>query len=490
MQVTQAEPGSDQLLDIILGSVSEGVLVLDSRGAVVALNEAFERIVDLPRNWRSDPKQLREAVAAIEAIIGDSSDAVSSELSSERIVALALRRAGGVAVYTARDVTEERRSGSRLAQSERLLRETLDSVDASIVVYDRDDRFVLANKRYFELYPHLPDDGSLVGKTFEQMIRLTIAAKAHTDQSAIDDPEGFVARRISEPRVGIEREQLHPSGRWDLLRSQKTASGSVVTIRINITEYKHLQQALAEARDALIEANHAKSRFLASVSHELRTPLNAIIGFSEILADEVFGPLGSERYRDYAAEIRNAGHHLLALIGDVLDLSKIEAGKMDLRETEIELKPLLQRQISLMKMEARERGTRVRLEMSEAVPALWADRRAVAQMVLNLLSNALKFTRGGEVAIRVTRRPTGGIDIAVQDNGVGIPAAVVGRLGQRFFQAGPEDATENRGSGLGLSIVKEIIELHGGAMIIDSQEGSGTTVVLSFPDERSLAIPA
>ena len=368
-----------------------------------------------------------------------------------------------------------------------MLRDVLDSIDASIVVYDPDDRFMMGNRRYFELYPHLPDDGSLVGLTFEEMLRFTLAHGAPAELQAMIDPEAFVARRLAEWKVPGEREQLHPSGRWDLIRQQVTPQGHRVTLRVDITQQKRLQQELARTRYELRAANDAKSGFMAAVSHELRTPLNAVIGFAEILGEEHLGPIGSPRYREYAQDIMAAGHHLLDLIGTVLDLAKIEAGKHEFDKGTFDLAALLECQAAMMRALAHKSGNRVRVAVPEAELLLIGDRQMVAQMILNLLSNALKFTSEGTVTLSAARDPDGSIRIAVEDTGCGIPAEHLGTLGERLYQAPQDERTAGHGTGIGLALLKEMAALHGASLQIESNRGVGTTTTIRFPSNRDVS---
>lgn len=467
-------------LQALLAGLADGQLVCAADGSVLAVNEAFERSLGLPGGWREDPELaasvIRDCIAA----------AAEGAIRQGPLAPLRFSRRelpGGLFSISAERAAVD--DAGSVGTECMLLRDVLDSIDASIVVYDRDARFVMGNRRYFELYPHLPDDGSIVGRTFEEMLRLTLAHGAPVERQAMIDPEAFVARRLSEWTDLGEREQLHPSGRWDLIRQQVTAQGHRVTLRVDITQQKRLQQELARTRDELRAANDAKSGFMAAVSHELRTPLNAVIGFAEILGEEHLGPIGSPRYREYARDIMAAGHHLLELIGTVLDLGKIEAGKHDLDETIFDLGALLECQAAMMRALARKSGNRLLVDVAEAELLLVGDRQMVAQMVLNLLSNALKFTSEGTVTLSGGRRSDGSIGIVVEDTGCGIPAEHLGTLGERFYQAPQDERTARRGTGIGLALVKEMAALHGASLQIDSNRGVGTTITIGFPATRS-----
>lgn len=472
-------------LQALVAGLAEGQLVCAADGSVLAVNEAFERSLGLPAGWQDNP----ELVAGV---VRDCTAAAAEGAMRQRpLASLRVERRelpGGMCAISAERMAED--DAGPADTDCILLRDVLDSIDASIVVYDRDDRFVLGNRRYFELYPHLPDDGSLVGRTFEEMLRFTLAHGAPADRQAMTDPEAFVARRLSEWKNPGEREQFHPSGRWDLIRQQVTPQGHRVTLRVDITQQKRLQEELERTRDELRAANDAKSGFMAAVSHELRTPLNAVIGFAEILGEEHLGPIGSPRYREYARDIMAAGHHLLDLIGTVLDLGKIEAGKHELDQTTFDLGALLECQAVMMRALARKSGNRIRVDIAEAGLLLIGDRQMVTQMVLNLLSNALKFTSDGIVTLSAARGPDGAIRFAVEDTGCGIPAEHLDTLGERFYQASQDARTARDGTGIGLALVKEMAALHGASLRIDSKQGVGTTITIGFPAARSAAPPS
>ena len=244
---------------------------------------------------------------------------------------------------------------------------------------------------------------------------------------------------------------------------------------------------LEQARADAVYANQAKSRFLASMSHELRTPLNAILGFSEMIENQFYGAVGDKRYTEYARLIHVSGRHLLSLIRDVLDLSKIEAGKMDLHPEPLDLSDILDEAQDLVGAGTTLDDRRVRTEVAPSLPQLLADKRAVIQMTVNLLSNAVKFTpAGGAITLAASMRKDGGISIEVRDSGVGIAKADIPKALSAFGQIDGELSRQHDGTGLGLPIVISLMELHGGHFALDSEQGRGTTAKLLFPAERSL----
>jgi cell cycle sensor histidine kinase DivJ len=258
-----------------------------------------------------------------------------------------------------------------------------------------------------------------------------------------------------------------------------TGTSDVVAVSRDIGERKAQEEALIAARESAEEASRAKSRFLAHMSHELRTPLNAILGFSEVMMHEMFGAHGSPRYLEYARLIHESGGHLLELINGVLDMSKIEAGRFDLNETAFDLESVAGQASRLVRLQAERKGVVLKTSIAPGARSVFADQRAVKQILLNLLANAVKFTpRGGTVWIAAAREG-GAVEIAVADTGVGIAEADLHRLGQPFEQAGSAPSLE--GTGLGLALVKAFAALHGGEVRIQSARNEGTVVRVRLP---------
>lgn len=243
-----------------------------------------------------------------------------------------------------------------------------------------------------------------------------------------------------------------------------------------------------EARRRAESANIAKSRFLAQMSHELRTPLNAILGFSEVMKGEIFGPHQVPAYKDYAGDIHNSGVHLLGLINEILDLSRIEAGRYELNEESVSLAHVVGECGHLLQMRARSRSLTIHELFENDMPRLWADERAVRQICLNLLGNAIKFTpQGGEIWLKAGWTASGGQYISVKDTGPGIPEEEIPIVLASFGQGSNSIKSAEQGAGLGLPIAKSLVDLHGGTFTLKSKLRIGTEVVITFPPERVMS---
>ncbi|MGF1454917.1 MAG: PAS domain-containing sensor histidine kinase [Alphaproteobacteria bacterium] len=363
-----------------------------------------------------------------------------------------------------------------------------------VIHHDREGRALTVSPGCRPLMGH--DGTDLIGRTLHGHVH-------PADWPALEILLADMRRRdlgpADAPRTADLRLRHRDGGyRWVEMRgaplrraSAGGLGGFVATVRC-IEARKRREETLERARDSAEAASLAKTRFLASVSHELRTPLNAIIGFSEVMCVQMFGPLGARRYQEYADYIHESGKHLLDLINDILDMSKIEAGRYDLELETIRMPLVIEKCLKTIAYSARQAGLKLEVEIDPGVPDLQADGRAMRQVLLNLLSNAIKFTGpGGRVSVGLMADAEW-MELSVTDSGVGIPQEALGRLGRPFEQVHkgarsplPEDADGPRaglpGTGLGLAIVKALVTLHGGALIIDSEEGVGTTVRVLLP---------
>ncbi len=345
-----------------------------------------------------------------------------------------------------------------------------------------------------------PASQTLLGIAPEALIGHAPSALVHPDdlkaiQAAFVEASYFARAAAAEVRL----KRAGGDYVWTEMRCRPAAqcdgrAADIVAVTRDISERKAQERALIDARDLAEQASRAKSHFLANMSHELRTPLNAIIGFSEVMTHQMFGPLGAPRYHEYSSLIHESGNHLLELINGILDMSKIEAGKFELSEEIFDLEDVAAQALRFVKLQADRKGVVLRMSVAPAAKTVFADRRAIKQMLVNLINNGVKFTpRGGEVGVTCVRADNG-VEIAVSDSGVGIAQKDLERLGRPFEQVDGAHVRAQEGTGLGLALVKALAQMHGGEATIQSTLGVGTTVRLKLPhaavSEQGHAMPA
>jgi two-component system cell cycle sensor histidine kinase PleC len=390
------------------------------------------------------------------------------------------------------DVSEERSTEARVVAAERRLRDAIDSMSGPFALWSKERRLILWNSGFAKAFG-LDTTVLQPGASYNQVS----AAAAKCVKSQRPD-------RYDELAQEIELD----NGVWIQLVERETSDGGLVSIGIDITPLKeteenilrserqmrsvvvelerseHKASELAEKynieRQRAEEASNAKSGFLANMSHELRTPLNAINGFSEIMVQQLYGPLGDRRYLTYATDILNSGKHLLELINDVLDMAKVEAGKFKIYPKPMDLQESIEQAVRLVRGRAEEKRIALVSELNEA-GEVTGDARAIKQIMINLLSNAIKFTApNGKILVQV-KNNLDEVIIRVIDNGVGINQEDLPRLARPFEQVENEHARSNQGSGLGLALSRSFAEMHGGSLTIASEVGVGTMVIVSLP---------
>lgn len=390
------------------------------------------------------------------------------------------------------DVTDMRAAIARTKRAEQRLKSALEGFSGPFALWDQRKRISYWNRAFARAFGL--ETTIRVGMSHETV--LLAQATAVTDRRRGIDAKGDEIIRVR-------------SGEWFKIVERPTHAGGMITIGIEVSSDVENTVALTQQKDELrklvnkLERSEghagelakklneekkkaeksadAKSTFLANMSHELRTPLNAILGFSEILTNEMYGPLGDDRYVEYSGDILASGQHLLDMINDILDMAKIEAGKMTVDLHPIDLVEPVDAAIRMVRRRAEDKGIRLTLSHDDDLPPVDADHRAIRQMILNLVSNAIKFTdENGAIRVKITRR-NAHICVSVQDNGVGIPADALPRIGQPFEQVSDTRNRNYEGTGLGLALTKSFAEMHGGRLTIASQEGKGTKVSFFLP---------
>ncbi len=405
----------------------------------------------------------------------------------------------GIAV----DVTEQRHLALRSEAADLRLRTAIENINESFVLWDSSQRLIMCNSKY-QKDNGLSDRDVMPGASRAILEERMLAFASERRLANANGPQG-----------GATFERQLADGRWLQVNELRTRDGGIVSVGSDITQIKLHQEKLVDSERRLMAtihdlslarraeeersselvdlnrkymketeraeaANRAKSEFLANMSHELRTPLNAIIGFSELMEQGLFGPLGSERYEEYATDINSSGKYLLGVINDILDMSKIEAGQFSMDREEIDLGPLISETVRVVSLQAQEKSITVETRIADAI-TLFADRRAIKQIVINLLSNAVKFTgQGGHISVRA-RNTSGALILTIEDNGCGIPKEALSKLGRPFEQVQNQFSKSHAGSGLGLAISRSLAELQGGALKIRSTQGVGTIVSVRIP---------
>ena len=393
---------------------------------------------------------------------------------------------GGILI----DVSAEKEAEDRFQAAEQRLRNAVESFSGPFALWDRRKRLVYWNQAYAAAF------------------RLSDTLRQGASHDAVTVAmAGAVAREVTD--TGTTGSTLYAlrDGQWIRMVEKATPEGGLISIGVDVTESERSQSQLTRQKDKLRDAmkelerseghaaemakkyadekaraQHAaatKSAFLANMSHELRTPLNAINGFSEIIANELYGPLGDAKYKGYAKDILISGQHLLDMINEILDMAKIEAGKMTIDTRPIDITDPVDAAIRMVRRKAEEKDIELAVSFEEALPEVEADHRAIRQMVLNLTSNAIKFTESGGRVLVGVRRKDEMVQVAVRDTGRGIAKDDLPRLGQPFEQVKGDQA--GAGTGLGLALTKSFAEMHGGALTIKSQIGKGTLVSFLIP---------
>ncbi len=364
-----------------------------------------------------------------------------------------------------------------------LMTALFDASGMSIIVTDHHGRIVRVNDMFLKEYGWKRDD--LLGEDFLLILPPEDHALSKRLHSAFIDHGRQGSRDVQlVRRDGSVADVIITTALLELSQKRRFM---VSTIR-DVTERKHMMNSMKRAKEEADTANRAKSAFLANMSHELRTPLNAIIGFSELMKNHLFGPLNNPKYEEYMADIHFSSRHLLDIINDVLDMSKIEAGRVELIESEVAIGEVLDSVARIMNDRALTQSVKLDFLVDKSLPHIKADQRLLRQILINLVSNGVKFSPAGKsVKVRASVLPDKHMRIAVEDEGCGIPADKLKIVLEPFGQVNDPPHSAGQGTGLGLPLAKAMTELHGGRLTLESHEGKGTKVYIDFPLERTMA---
>ena len=425
---------------------------------------------------RSIAVPLHRLVSAIDGLsAGDLSVPIPSA-GSDEIGAMART----LALF--RDSLRERDRFAAEAEAQRkTVAAAIATISEGFVLYDLDDRIVLFNEQFRAIYPGLADIIK-PGTTFGEVLNAVIS------RSLVDlgnqSPQDWMAERLARRGHSGGFAEYKYGGRYIRISERRIQGGGTVAVYSDITELRQHNLELEEARELSEVANRTKSQFLANMSHELRTPLNAIIGYSEILQEDA-AEAGQEQLVPDLKKIESAGRHLLGLINDILDLSKVEAGKMEVFIEEVDLPSLLEEVGAIIRPVVAKSGNTLELSMAEDIGRMRTDRTKVKQCLLNVLSNASKFTQNGKLTLAIARTDRAMVQMAISDTGIGMSAEQLSRLFQAFSQADASTTKKFGGTGLGLAITRHFCRLLGGDISVASRVGEGSTFTIVIPDEAA-----
>ncbi|MFN3459563.1 MAG: PAS domain S-box protein [Oceanibaculum sp.] len=484
---------------------TDGITLFDAEDRLVLCNrrhrELFPHIADLlvPGNRYFDilraniqnllpertPVQIEEWLAYRIAYHSNPQGTLTLPHRDGRIITLREERlADGATLLISSDATETARRDASEARKEALFRLLFERSPMGMAVVDMQGRYIRMNDAYCRF----------VGYSRDELMQMAVRDVTHPDDAMSLEQRLSVQARNGSGEFQFEKRYITKAG--DIVVGLMTTAvisptddgdPQVIAQVIDVTERVAAEEELRSAKEEAEIANRAKSDFLANMSHELRTPLNAIIGFSEVMLGEYFGPFDNPRYRDYAEDIHASGRHLLEFIDDLLDLAKIEAGRLTLIETNVHVSSLVQGAIRLFADRAESAEIELTNDVPPGLPHLLADERMTRQILVNLISNAIKFTpAGGQISVSAVLTASAAIQIIVSDTGIGIEAEEIPLIRQRFGRATRATKHKIQGTGLGLAIIDSLIGLHDGEMDIESWPGRGTIVRITFPPGRTI----
>lgn len=492
----------DSLLESVFDNVAIGFCVFDENFRLLKWNDRYVELVEIDPSRLTPETTFRDILgwnfenyvnvgddkeefvsSSIEKVDQRISGTVDRQFASGKIIEISysLRREGGF-IMTVTDVTSNRMAEQSLRENEdryrRMVELSPDAIvahkdgfiiyvnEAALTLFNKKDRHDLIGQRIAGYFPYSDSDS------------LDVYFGAADEMERINNLPSLKSKVIREDGAQVNVEMDASA----LFYGDRIVMQLVIR---DISAQMQIEEFLKQAKDEAEYAAQIKGKFLANMSHELRTPLNAVIGFSEVIISQIFGPVGSAKYLEYAHDINASGHHLLELINDILDFSKIEAGEQKINEEEVEVDVLVNECIRLTQQRAIENDINIKLEFDPLLPQIFADRRMIKQILINLLSNAVKFTpTGGRIVTSVQLLEDEGLKISVSDNGIGIHEDDIEKALTPFVQVDSEKSRKYHGTGLGLPLSKNLAEMHEGRLELTSKYGEGTVVTLFLPKDR------
>ena len=532
---------TEEQLSLAIEALSDHVVLFDAEDRIVIANKAWRELnKDVKETTRPGVRfedHLRAAIA--KDLIPESKgreeewlrDRMERHRNPRGIFELARQDGRWIRVYEQRlpndgtiliisDITDVKQADQARRETEDRFRAVVSNSPTKVHIKDAQGRYLLINDLAAELFGFTEEEAR--GKTTHEIFpkekadafvahdqMVMQSGKAVEQEEEWQRPDGL--RTFLTVKFPIYNHAAEATGVGaigtditDRKKAEAKLRDSEELLQQRVTELEEAQRRLERqgadlvrlaadlqvARDQSESANRAKSEFLATMSHELRTPLNAIIGFSEIMKAERLGPMGTEVYRDYAGDINESGQHLLELINDILDLSKVESGLDEPHDTNIEVPQILDAVLRLVRQRALVGNVELTHEVPPGLPWICADERKLKQILVNLMTNAIKFTdTGGQVTLRCSCGPAEGHVFEVSDTGIGIAAEDIPKALSQFGQVDSAINRKHDGTGLGLPLTKALVEMHGGTLELKSEPGAGTTVTIRFPASRSVAGP-
>lgn len=438
----------------------------ENRAKAVALLERDGRFKDFEGQYRTRKGEIRDFLISAEKV----------EIEGEQHM-----------LITGHDITERKQAERRLRESEARLSGILHITPEAVIVADAEQLITLFNEGAERIFGY--EASEVVGRPIDTLIPHS-CREVHRKHIWNFEHSPVASKFMSaRQEIGaLKKDGTVFPAEASISKLQLHGQTLFIVLLHDITERKEAERQLLAAKEAAEAANRAKSEFLANMSHELRTPLNAILGFSEVIRSQVLGEIGVGKYLEYAEDIHKSGEHLLEIIGDILDVARIDAGRSGLDEESVAVQDLIEVSLPLIRERVEEKKLDVSVTIEPEVPHLFCDRRKMKQIVINLLSNAAKFTkRGGRIEVRARiDRPSSDIIIEVHDNGIGMAAEDIPHVMEPFTQIGSSLTRQHEGTGLGLPLVKKLTELHGGSIELESTLGKGTVVRVRMPSSRMI----